>query len=595
MSNAGNPAGSKVPSAETVFGLGVEQSGASLGKYELKKSIGSGGMGTVYLAVDTDLKRTVALKILPRERAANKTLVKRFRSEAQAAAQLKHENIVSVYEAGEISGHLYIALEYIEGTDVHKLVEQRGVVPLRRSVEIIRQVVQALVHAHEKGIVHRDIKPSNLLIQRNGVVKLADMGLARSVDDAVETGITRAGMTVGTVDYMAPEQARDSKVADVRSDIYSLGCTWYHMLTASPPFPEGSLTNKLYAHVAKPRPDPREINDEIPENVVYVMHKMMARKPEGRYQTPGELLKELESLSLRREFKTEAIVEAIEEEAEVVSPITSPRSKRTPSTFIPPRAPAQSSQGSAEDSSEKSSAIAKNIAIAGAAIALLAAAIWIIGNISFERDKSDHIANPNPFDAGRQKNSTPGNQKGDAAQALSNDPAFIQSRRSTANVSKPPNRSQGSLTEDDPGKTPPPHSNNQTAQDAHANRVPVQKLPSWADSVWTNGRDSGNARRSRLAKFTVGRVEDGPASQYLDLQRAFEGLRRQPAKTGARIELVGDGPFLLPSMELAGFKDLVIAASEGSRPVIVLVPGRRDHSENVCRIKGGGIAAIGRH
>ncbi|MEZ6145591.1 MAG: serine/threonine-protein kinase [Planctomycetaceae bacterium] len=206
----------------------------SLGKYQIKKKLGAGGMGTVFLAVDQQLNRTVALKVLPKDRAENPTLVKRFKSEAKAAAQLEHKNIVRIYETGEIDGYLYIALEYVDGIDVHELVVKRGVIPAKRSLDIIRQVAFALEHASSKQIVHRDIKPANLMIKRDGSVKLADMGLARAVDDSQETGITRAGMTVGTVDYMAPEQARSSKSADVRSDIYSLGCTWYHMLTGAP-------------------------------------------------------------------------------------------------------------------------------------------------------------------------------------------------------------------------------------------------------------------------------------------------------------------------------------------------------------------------
>jgi serine/threonine-protein kinase len=256
-------------------------------------------MGSVYLAVNTEDNRTVALKILPRERAENPALVRRFQQEAAAAKQLQHENIVSVIDAGKADGFLYIALEYIDGTDVAKLLKGRGALPLRRSLEIVKQVARALDHAFRQGIVHRDVKPSNMLIKRSGTVKLTDMGLARSVDETLDSGVTRVGTTVGTVDYMAPEQARDSKAADIRSDIYSLGCTWYHMLTGSPPFPRGSITNKLYAHISNPRPDPRDINPEIPEQVVKIVHKMMAREPGKRFPTPAELLEALERISFR--------------------------------------------------------------------------------------------------------------------------------------------------------------------------------------------------------------------------------------------------------------------------------------------------------
>jgi len=269
-----------------------------LGKYLIEKKIGAGGMGAVFLARDTELKRTVALKVLPRDKAANPILVRRFRAEAQAAAQLRHPNIVAVYDSGEADGYLYIAMEYVEGKDLFEMVSKRGVVPIRRSIDIIKQVAAALQHAFEQSIVHRDIKPSNLLIRRDGVVKLTDLGLARSVDDTLETNITRAGTTVGTVDYMAPEQARNSKLADIRSDLYSLGCTWYQMLTGSPPYPEGSVTNKLQAHAIKPIPDPREMNPQVPEGLTAVIRRMMAKKPGDRYQTPAELIEDLNQSKL---------------------------------------------------------------------------------------------------------------------------------------------------------------------------------------------------------------------------------------------------------------------------------------------------------
>lgn len=294
-----------------------------LGKYEIEKKIGAGGMGAVFLGRDTELKRTVALKVLPRDKAENPTLVKRFRAEAQAAAQLRHPNIVAVYDSGEADGYLYIAMEYVEGQDLFEMVTRRGNVPVRRSIDIIKQIASALQHAYEQNIVHRDIKPSNLLIRRDGVVKLTDLGLARSVDDTLETNITRAGTTVGTVDYMSPEQARNSKLADIRSDLYSLGCTWYQMLTGSPPFPDGSVTNKLQAHAVKPVPDPRDKNPLVPEGLTAVIRRMMAKKPEDRYQTPAELIDELNhakltQASIAREIFSDdesSEIESTEEEA----------------------------------------------------------------------------------------------------------------------------------------------------------------------------------------------------------------------------------------------------------------------------------------
>ncbi|MCG6158470.1 serine/threonine-protein kinase [Rubinisphaera margarita] len=307
-----------------------------LGRYQVQKKLGQGGMGTVYLALDPTLNRLVALKILPAEKAENKILVKRFKAEGQAAAQLTHDNIVRVYESGEADGLHYIAMEYVEGTDVQRLIKKRNRIPIRRSTEIITQVARALDHAAQASIVHRDIKPSNLLITQAGVVKLTDLGLARIVDDTEETSITRAGTTVGTVDYMSPEQARSSKAADIRSDLYSLGCTWYHMLTGSPPYPEGSVTNKLHAHAVAQIPDPRDLNESVPEAIVGVITRMMAKNPEDRYQSVAELLEDLEAVkTTKREIKAEDLAalagadDVIEEDADdredAESPVIPPR------------------------------------------------------------------------------------------------------------------------------------------------------------------------------------------------------------------------------------------------------------------------------
>lgn len=285
-----------------------------LGKYIIDRKIGQGGMGAVYLGRDPELKRQVALKVLPRDKAENPTLVKRFKAEAQAAAQLRHENIVAVYDSGEADGYLYIAMEYIDGKDLYELIRKRGRIPINRSIQMIKEVASALQHAHEQNIVHRDIKPSNLLIRLDGKVKLTDLGLARSIDDTLETNITRAGTTVGTVDYMAPEQARNSKLADIRSDLYSLGCTWFHMLTGQAPYPEGSVTNKLQAHAVRPIPNARDLNPKIPEGIVAVLNRLMAKKPEDRYQSPAELLADLEQSKLSRGSVGDEIMGSIEEE-----------------------------------------------------------------------------------------------------------------------------------------------------------------------------------------------------------------------------------------------------------------------------------------
>lgn len=292
----------------------VSQDLQRLGPFRIERRIGAGGMGAVYLVRREGSKQQLALKVLPREKAKNPTLVKRFQAEAQAAAQIRHPNVVEVVDSGEADGYLYIAMEYVDGTDLHDFVRKRGPIPVRRTIEIVKQVASALQHAYEQNIVHRDIKPSNLLLRRDGQVKLSDFGLARSVDEASESNITRAGTTVGTVDFMSPEQARNSKAADVRSDLYSLGCAWYHMLTGHAPFPDGGLTNKLQAHAIQAPPDPRTENPAVTDGLVAILHRLMAKKPDDRYQTPKELLNELEAPGLTRQGVERNILSAVLED-----------------------------------------------------------------------------------------------------------------------------------------------------------------------------------------------------------------------------------------------------------------------------------------
>jgi eukaryotic-like serine/threonine-protein kinase len=269
-----------------------------IGKYQVVRHIATGGMGAVYKAVDTDLGREVALKVLQPELAARTSMLQRFRREAQLAAKLRHENIVSIYEIGEAGGTHYLALEFVDGIDLNEYISRKGKLDPEEAKFLLTQAVKALIQVHKHGLVHRDIKPSNFLITRKGnqaLVKLTDLGLAREVDDE-EFKVTRAGTTVGTVDYMAPEQARNSRAADIRSDIYSLGCTLFHMLVGKPPYAEGGLTERMYKHSAEDVPDVCKLNRKVSPGLAAVLRRMMEKKPENRYQTPDELLKDLDRL-----------------------------------------------------------------------------------------------------------------------------------------------------------------------------------------------------------------------------------------------------------------------------------------------------------
>jgi len=286
-----------------------------IGKYEVTSYIATGGMGAVYRAVDVDLGRTVALKILQPDLALKPKVVERFRREARSAARLNHENIVTVYEFAEINGTYLLALEFVEGTDLHEYVATKGRRPPDEACRITIQATRALAHAHAQGIIHRDIKPSNfLLTSKDGQqhLKLTDFGLARAIGqdelalmsqqrpkggpaDYVAR-LTTLGSTVGTVDYMSPEQARDSAFADGRSDIYSLGCTLYFMLAGDCPFPGGTPAERILKHVEQPAPDVRAQNPGVPSGLAAVLERMLAKDPAQRYQMPQELLQDLENL-----------------------------------------------------------------------------------------------------------------------------------------------------------------------------------------------------------------------------------------------------------------------------------------------------------
>ncbi len=273
---------------------GPERS-VQIGKYTVLLHLATGGMGAVYKAFDTEAKRDVALKVLTPELASKPAMVERFRREAKHAKKLRHENIVELYDFEQTGGQCFLVMEFIEGVDLHEYVERKGMLDPEEALRIIVQATKALDHAHRQGIVHRDVKPSNFLIARRKgrhVVKMTDFGLSRQANDE-EFRVTRAGTTVGTVDYISPEQARDSGDADIRSDLYSLGCTWHHLLSGKAPFPEGGLAERLHKHLNVEPPDVRLLNPRASRATAAVLRRLMAKRPADRYQTPADLLKDL--------------------------------------------------------------------------------------------------------------------------------------------------------------------------------------------------------------------------------------------------------------------------------------------------------------
>jgi serine/threonine-protein kinase len=302
-----------------------------VGPYVILDKLGEGGMGRVYKAMQLSLGRVVALKVVRGQLLKNEVALKRFQREVRAAAKLKHPNIVTVFDADTVGDRHFLVMEYIAGTDLAKLVKDRGPLPVGMACAIVRQAALGLQSAHDAGFVHRDIKPSNLLIASDSkgqftvrsAVKILDMGLARlSADDPagdnISTELTRTGTVIGTPDFMSPEQAKNSSAVDHRSDLYSLGCTFYYLLTGDAPFPNGTPLEKLLQHQMDPPRPVQLIRLEIPPEVSTIVHTLLAKRPEERFQSGAAIAHALEPWCL--EGPTSTTAPAIVPKAEAVDP-----------------------------------------------------------------------------------------------------------------------------------------------------------------------------------------------------------------------------------------------------------------------------------
>jgi serine/threonine protein kinase len=273
-----------------------------IGQYLVVERLGAGATGQVFKARHLNMNRTVALKVIRKELLEDTEVVARFYREMRVIGRLSHPHVVHAYDAGPVGGVHLIVMEYIEGTDLNRLVKQSGPLPVAQACEYVRQAALGLQHAHEQGLVHRDIKPPNLLLARVpggfGTVKVADLGLARlrkrTGDQSLSSTLTPFGSGVmGTPDYLAPEQALDFHGADIRADIYSLGCTLFYLLTGQPPFPSGTLTEKLVRHQESVPPDLERFRADVPARVTRLLWQMLAKQPENRCQTPAEVAEAL--------------------------------------------------------------------------------------------------------------------------------------------------------------------------------------------------------------------------------------------------------------------------------------------------------------
>jgi serine/threonine protein kinase/WD40 repeat protein len=283
--------------------------GLLVGPYVLLEPLGAGGMGQVFKARHRLMNRLAAVKLIREESRSSSEYHQRFLREVEAAAQLSHPNIVAAFDAAQHGTSVYLAMEYVEGVDLARLLKAHGPLPVARACDYIRQAAFGLQHAHERGLSHRDVKPSNLLLARGGsvsperalapgethpslagTIKVLDLGLARfQLESDDERRLTRVGDVMGTPDYIAPEQVVDTRRADIRSDIYSLGCTLYELLVGRPPFATGSIEEKLLAHQTGQPVALEQVRPEVQPALAQVVRRMMAKRPEDRYQTPGEV------------------------------------------------------------------------------------------------------------------------------------------------------------------------------------------------------------------------------------------------------------------------------------------------------------------
>jgi serine/threonine-protein kinase len=318
----------------------ADLTGRTLDDFRIQRLLGRGGMGHVYLAEQLSLKRPVALKIMRADLAANAVAVARFQAEAEAVARVPHANIVQVYAVGIAEGLHFMALEYVEGRNLRDYLAKKGPPELPAALSLIRQAAAGLQRAHEAGIVHRDIKPENMLLTRKGELKVADFGLSRCLaPDQQPLNLTQTGMAMGTPLYMSPEQVRGTP-ADPRSDIYSFGVTCYHLLAGEPPFRGQTSFEVALQHVQK---EPRPLGDirpDLPPELCEIVHRMMAKAPDDRYQTCRDLIKDLVALRevLGGAGQTQAVVQS--------RPVPKPARSTTMKTTAPAVAARPASWGS---------------------------------------------------------------------------------------------------------------------------------------------------------------------------------------------------------------------------------------------------------
>lgn len=526
-----------------------------LGKYEVLSHIATGGMGAVYKARDVESGCEVALKVLSPEMAAKPAMIERFRREARHAAKLRHENVVTLHEFGEANRTFFLVMEFIDGTDLHEYSNNKGPLDPTEALEIILQACRALDHAFQQGVIHRDIKPSNfLLTQKDGrsVVKLTDLGLAREANND-EFRVTRAGTTVGTLDYMSPEQARDSGLADIRSDLYSLGGTWYHLLAGHAPFPKGGLGERLHRILHEIPPDVRQFNPRVSEAMASILNRLLAKRPSQRYQTPAELLSDLETLQRGQPLLTrqQALEHLAQEEGESPEPRKKTRrpsdGRRTPrSTPIRTRPDTKAGKSTAEvpipkEDDERSPPYLW-YGIGGAAAILVVVASIVA--LSLRRShREDTVA------------------------------------EQTANVDLPPPARIVAPEFQPPKPLPPPQRESEKKSGENPHVVVVPSKPNWPALYRAVERLDAVALRKEIeapwtatppsrptVELVVGRLPSDPSGKtFRSLAAACKAI---PAGATGIVELRDNGPFYDVGAVIAE-RGLVIRAAKGYHPLLI--------------------------
>jgi serine/threonine protein kinase len=305
--------------------------GFVLDQYVVLEELGRGGMGWVFKARHRTMNRVVALKVLAPGLTKTERAQEMFLREVRAVAQLVHPNLVTAFDANLVGDRYYLVLEYVDGPNLDQLVRTRGPLAVGQACDFIRQAASGLQCAHTAGMVHRDIKPANLLVQRQaadggpGLVKVSDFGLAR-LQEGADAGpgggtlVTRPNTVMGTPDFLSPEQARNLHNTDIRSDLYSLGCTFYYLLTGQVPFPGGTSLEKLIRHNTEQPAPVEELRPEVPAAVAAIVRRLLAKKPEDRFRTPAEVATALEPFSVRGPTPWEPFLPSSDPDLELATP-----------------------------------------------------------------------------------------------------------------------------------------------------------------------------------------------------------------------------------------------------------------------------------